>query len=309
MKTTIADIHKKYSGKIDRLDLELIIAHAIGKPREFVLSHPEHAISKMKLENCELKIARRMRDEPLAYILGSREFFGLPFLVSPATLIPRPETELMVEMAMRGNVPTTIGDERCPTSIIDVGTGSGNIIISIARTMDSFRDDFRTCGTNLRFYGIDISEEALTIAKKNAGRNRVGRKIKFFHGNLLEPMIENNILDPLTGRKNCNRVIILANLPYLSKEIYGATLPTVKKFEPRSALYSPKDGLSHYEKLLQQIGKMRDTYDISRITCYMEISPEQKTKLSPLIKKYLPAAIIGFEKDLAQKWRICTITV
>src|SRR5665647_2609942 len=121
---TIADIKKEYFGKIDSLDLDLILAHVLKKPREFVLAHPEHEIPKLKIKNLKLKISRRMRAEPLAYILGSREFFGLTFLTSPATLVPRPETELMVEMALE-EISSLNPEEK--VNIIDIGTGSGNI--------------------------------------------------------------------------------------------------------------------------------------------------------------------------------------
>jgi release factor glutamine methyltransferase len=176
------------------------------------------------------------------------------------------------------------------TNIIDVGTGSGNIIISLAKnsTLDS------------KFFGIDISTAALKIAKQNAKTNGVSEKIKFFHGSILEPIIENCKL-----KIENSRMIILANLPYLSQEIYAATLPNVKKFEPKSALYSPKEGLSHYEKLFKQIVKLNP----ANCTIFLEISPEQKTKLPRLIKKYLPKSKVEFKKDLANKWRVCRIEI
>ncbi len=311
---TIADLQKEYAGRIDHLDLELLIAHTIKKPREFVMAHPEYTLSPAKIETCKLKLARRMRAEPLAYILGSKEFFGLPFLVSPATLIPRPETELMVEMALE-----EVASHRSSViGIVDVGTGSGNIIISIAKNLESLCHprvggdpvahqkvstlDSRLHGNDrYNFYGIDISRDALAVAKRNAKKNDVATKIKFLHGNLLEPLIQNSKF-----KIQNSKMIILANLPYLSKKIYAATAPTVKKFEPKSALYSAKEGLAHYEKLFQQLKEL--TTNNRELMAILEFSPEQKAALQKLILKYFPKARVIFKKDLARKWRLAIIT-
>ncbi len=290
MQTAIADIQKKHAGQIDHLDLELLIAHILKKPREFVLAHPEYEMSPLKIENLKLKIAQRMRGEPLAYILGYKEFFGLPFLVSPATLIPRPETELLVEMAL----DEVRSHQSSIKNIIDIGTGSGNIIISIAKAIENFKFQI----SNFKFYGIDLSKDALTIARRNAKKNNVDKKIKFIHGNLLTPIVENRELEIENSK-----MIILANLPYLSREIYNATDKTVKKYEPKSALYSPQEGLRHYGELLKQIANLNPTNCIA----LLEISPEQKVKILSLIKKHFPASEIECKKDLASKWRLVII--
>jgi len=235
---------------------------------------------------------------PLAYILGYKEFYGLSFKVTPNTLIPRPETELLVELAIQG---TNIKEQT--SNIIDVGTGSGNIIISIAKNHPEY--------SGLNYFAVDISNKALQIAKQNAKAHNVSKKIKFIHGNLLEPIIGNWKLPacPVGREIENSKMIILANLPYLSKEIYSATLPNVKKYEPKSALYSANAGLDHYERLLKQILALSVTSYELRVTILLEISPEQKTKLTKLIKKYLPQAQIDFQKDLAKKWRVCKIEI
>lgn len=241
-----------------------------------------------------------MRTEPLAYILGSKEFFGLPFLVSPATLIPRPETELMVEEALE-----EVKSHRSSIiRIIDVGTGSGNIIISIAKKIHHTWTPDVHKGHRVSFCAIDISKAALTVARRNAKKNNVTEKIKFLHGNLLEPILKRQKFEI------CNlKFVILANLPYLSEKIYTATLPTVKKFEPKSALYSPKKGLGHYEKLFRQINLLKKDYPSSRLICYAEISPEQKTPMQSLVRNFFPLAGVNFKKDLAGKWRLAIITL
>lgn len=290
-KETIVDLQKEYFGQIDHLDLDLIVAHILKKPREFVLAHPEYKLPPLKIENLKLKIARRMRAEPLAYILGYKEFYGLDFKVTPATLIPRPETELLIEETLKLLQTTS----HKPQAIVDIGTGSGNIIIALAKNIPA----------NNHFLAVDISNEALKIAKHNAKANQVDKKIKFFHGNLLDPITKKiSNLKP-----QISNLVITANLPYLSQEIYNATLPNVKKFEPKSALYSPQEGLGHYAKLFEQIKLLRTTNQKLQTTIVLEISPEQKIKLPRLIKKYLAAAKIEFHKDLAGKWRVCKIKI
>ena len=328
---TISEIIQKYKNQLDYLDLEILIANSLGKTREFVLTYPEFKIPSLKIENLKLKIARRVKGEPIAYILGHKEFYGLDFIVNNHTLVPRPETEMMVEMAIADLQLTTYNLQQ-DTTFIDVGTGSGNIIISIANELektknsrvipDLIRNPERS--TNLdsslhgddrvKYFGIDISKEALMIAKKNAKINGVNKKIKFFYGCLLEPFIGNcppaSICEAFRAGKleiGNSTIVIVANLPYLSKEIYNSALIDVKKFEPKSALYSAEAGLSHYKKLLKQIKKIYAPYSMLRIICFFVISPEQKPALTKLIKSILPSAKIEFQKDLAKKWRACRI--
>lgn len=329
--STIQAILDKYRPKIDNLDLELILAHELKKTREFVLTYPEFQLTKIQDARCKRLIARRLHREPLAYILGHKEFYGLDLEVTKDTLIPRPETEILIEQALlkipayaeapagrqetclrqgfggqARNLPTPPADgfgqasKKQRVNIIDVGTGSGNIIISIAKTIESKNLLHASC---YMLYGIDISEKALTIAKHNAKKHSL-TKIKFIKSNLLDHFLKNN-----QTIKQFNNLIILANLPYLSREIYSATAPTVKNFEPKSALYSPKAGLDHYEKLLKQIKLLTNYCSLFTVHCFMEISPEQKKSLNILVKKILPSAEIKFEKDLAEKWRVCKVSL
>jgi release factor glutamine methyltransferase len=283
---TIQTILSRYRPEIDDIDLELIIANELKKTREFVLAHPEFCISQLKIKDLELKISRRKHDEPLAYILNHKEFYGLDFKVTANTLIPRPETELLVEKTIE--ILTTA--KNSALSIFDVGTGSGNIIISIAKKLESKK---------INYFGIDISKEALEVAKYNA-RKHNQKKIKFIQSNLLNSFLENT-KNFLPNHEH----IILANLPYLSNKIYSASLPNVKNFEPKLALYSSMAGLSHYKKLLEQIKELSKRCKIR--FAILEFSPEQKKELAILIKKNLPLSEIQFQKDLFDKWRICVI--
>ena len=287
----------EYQGKIDFLDLELIITHVIKKSREFVLTHPEYKLVKSQKSKVKSYLLRRMKHEPLAFILGEKEFYGIKFKVNKNTLIPRPETEQIVELVTR-NVKRKIESEKI--KIIDIGTGSGNIIISIAKQLKNF--EFRIL--NFEFLGIDISKKALAVAKYNAKLNRVDKKINFLQGNLLEPIIKKRSMFHVP----CS-MIVTANLPYLSKEIYNSCSKDIKNYEPKSALISQKEGLMHYEELLKQLKELRENCNLLPVTCYMEISPEQKMKIFKLIKKYFPETKIIFHKDLSGRWRICEILI
>jgi release factor glutamine methyltransferase len=153
---------------------------------------------------------------------------------------------------------------------------------------------------SIKFFGIDISNGALKIAKQNAKKHRVDEKIKFIKSDLLNYFFNHQSL----LNKN---LIIIANLPYLSKKIYSSTKPDVKNFEPSSALVSGKNGLDHYEKLFQQL----NTFHVPRSTLrvLLEFSPEQKPLIDKLIKKYFPQSKPRFQKDLAGKWRVAMFEI
>jgi release factor glutamine methyltransferase len=286
---TIQNILDKYSSKLDFLDLELLIAHVLKKEREFVLAHTDQKITKRQETIIKRLISRRLDHEPMAYILGEKEFFGFKFKVDKNTLIPRPETEMLVEEVLK-----EIKDKSC---IIDVGTGSGNIIVAIAKKIYDLRIK------NYELIGIDISEKALEIANQNAKLNKVDKQIKFINGNLLNPVIQNSKLKI----KN-STMIIVANLPYLSRKIYSSSSKDVKNFEPKNALFSKEEGLEHYKKLLQQIKSLVISQQLSAL-CFMEISPEQKIPLTKFIQKLFPKSKPEFKKDLAEKWRICKLKI
>lgn len=278
------------SNNIPPFELQMIIAHILGVSREYVLAHPEIELNSQQKKEYQKLIAKRLRHEPMAYILGHKEFYGLDFKVNKHTLIPRPETELLVELVLEElRIKNQVSD------IIDVGTGSGNIIISLARNT---KHETRN---KINFYGIDISPKALSVAKQNAKAHKVDKKIRFIKSDLLEYFWKNK--NSSLKIDNC-KLIIVSNLPYLSEKIYSETLPDVKNFEPKSALVSGPDGLDHYKKLFQQILGLKKSCFLFRVSCFVEISPEQKSKIGSLIKKYFPDFKPEFKKDLAGKWRV-----
>lgn len=258
-------------GRIETLDREVIIGAVLKKDRTFLLAHPETHVLKRQEEKIKRFIKERETNKPLAYILGEKEFFGLPFSVNRSTLIPRPETELLVESTLNHikNKKSKIKNEKI--AVVDVGTGSGCIIISFVKNLQV---QHSVLHTPYSFFATDISKRALSIAKKNAERHRVAQEITFVQSNLLK-----NIEQPL---KPFDELIILANLPYLSDKLYTETEPTVQNYEPKTALVSGVDGLDHYRKLLVQL---RTLAKPKKITFWLEISPEQATLISDLLSE------------------------
>ena len=165
-------------------------------------------------------VDRRCRREPVAYILGEREFWGLPFEVTPDVLIPRPETELIVEEALE-----LFPAGREPRVIVDVGTGSGALAVALATEFDE-----------ARVIATDISEAALAVARRNAAKNGVAARIEFRAGDLLEPIMETADL-------------IVSNPPYVASGDKAGLVPEVREHEPHVALFGGADGLVMFERL------------------------------------------------------------
>jgi release factor glutamine methyltransferase len=271
----------------------ILLSFSINKTKEFLLAHPDYSVNKQDEKKFLKSIKKRVSEMPIAYIIGHKEFYGFDFEVNKHTLIPRPETEMLVEETLKlshGN-----------TNIIDIGTGSGNIIISIAKQLKSqeVKDEKQ------KFFGIDTSQKTLAVAQRNAKIHNVYDKIKFLRGNLLKPILKLFTANYSLKTASC---IIVANLPYLSQKIYSAMNRSVKDFEPKKALLSGEYGLDHYCELFGQTATMEMKYQ-QKITILLEISPEQKTNIEKEIPKRFVHAKISFRKDLSQKWRLVCIQI
>jgi release factor glutamine methyltransferase len=306
---TISDILTKYSSQIDPFDLELLIAHALGKNREFVLAHPEKTITEKQETIIKKFIDRKIKHEPLAYILGKKEFYGLNFKVNKNVLVPRPETEQIVEL-----VTCNLKRENKfkNAAVIDVGTGSGNIIISVACNL-AYRQigiKHATCN-DIKYYATDISAKALAIAKQNAKLHKVDKKIKFLRGNLLKPLTGNWKLPVCRrGREIGNsRTIVLANLPYLDsawRNLLKSSDSKSLEFEPKIALEGGFDGLDGYRSLAGQIKAWKGKNRPASIHLFCEIGHLQKAGMK---KIFSFADRICFHKDLTGRWRVCQIEI
>jgi len=202
------------------LDAEVMLSRTLGRSRTELLAHPEAVPPQEVVERFSGWVSRRSRREPLAYIIGEREFYGICFEVSPAVLIPRPETEILVETAIGliKGVPAP--------RIADIGLGSGAVAVSIAKA-----------APDAVIYGTESSVEALEIARRNAQRADVQNRTHFLQGDLLEP------LAGMTFR------LIVSNPPYIPGSEIEGLQPEIAKYEPRQALDGGPDGLDYHRRL------------------------------------------------------------
>ena len=209
------------SNNIDRLDAELILAHAIGRDRVFLYAHPDHELSVKEETNVDAMLRRRQNHEALAYILGKKEFYTREFDVSPAVLIPRPESEAIISLAKEISPK--------PLSILDVGTGSGCLAITLKLEIPE-----------AQVVALDISPEALEIAQKNA--KKLGADVEFRQSDLCSALKEDEKFD-----------LIVANLPYVDRS--WEWLSPELQYEPELALYAREGGLELIKRLVLQAPK------------------------------------------------------
>lgn len=287
-QTTIKQLLQQAYERIDPLDAELIIAFVLKKTREFVLAHGERKIERLKDRKITRLLREKTRGVPLAYLTGHKEFFGLDFIVDKNVLIPRPETEVLVENVLSECRMQITGGKKIV--LIDAGTGSGCIPIAIIKTLKH---------KNIKTFVVDISKGALRIAKANAKKHRV--KIKLLHCNLLAPFFNTYSLTNL----HTYTLIITANLPYLTSKQHKQS-PTIQ-YEPKSALIAGKTGLELYEKLLKQVRSLISNIKYP-ISIFFEIDPSQSRRIIQLIKKYLPDTKVKIKKDLSGKDRVIIIS-
>ena len=257
-----------------------MLSKASGKSKEWILAHPEYK-NFWTLLKYAYYLRKLKKGIPMAYILGHKEFFNLDFLVNKYTLIPRPDTETLVDVVI-----DKISNFKFPISnllLIDVGTGTGCIPISILKRFKDSKD------IKINAIATDISKGALKIARKNAKKHAVN--IQFLHGNLLSPVLQPACRQAgLYKLTDLQTIIITANLPYLKEEWWGKE-PSIQH-EPKSALVSDAEtGLKIYENLLQQIKTVK-------CVVFLEIDPRQSSQIFNLIQKYLPSADIEIIKDL-----------
>lgn len=208
-----------------RREAGALLAHVLQRDRTFIISHPDEQLEPDNLETFRLQIHRRARGEPMQYIIGLQDFFGLEFEVTPDVLIPRPETELLVETALE----LTISRDRA-LKFCDIGTGSGCIAIAILRK----RSQAQAIAT-------DISKQAVKVAQRNAIRHSVSERMSFL------------LADALTGlREQPTFDLIVSNPPYVASEALAGLQREVREFEPRMALTAGRDGLSIIRRLLTE---------------------------------------------------------
>lgn len=283
MTQTLGDylIHKipKLPDDLTQRDAQILLAHVIGRPRTWLLAHLDAPLSAPKLDSANQAFTRLEAGEPLPYILGHWEFYGLDFDITPDVLIPRPETELMVEKAIKW---LSASAER--RTVADIGTGSGIIAASIAMHMPA-----------ARILATDISRAALNVAKHNAEKFHVHHRIDFLECDLLPQHI-----DPLPTDYHFD--LICANLPYIptatmrSLPIYGR--------EPTLALDGGEDGLDLYRRLLDIAPEWLAPHGM----ILLEIEAAQGIKALNLAADKFSEASISLHQDLAGRDRLLEIS-
>ncbi|MCS6927172.1 MAG: peptide chain release factor N(5)-glutamine methyltransferase [Candidatus Binatia bacterium] len=210
-----------------QLEAAVLLAHAVGSDRTHLYARLRHPVGPQQVSAFRHSVQRRLRREPLQYIIGVQEFWSMTLQVDRRVLIPRPETEVVVEVALR-----LLQHQRAPhrPRILDVGTGSGCIAIALAREVPQ-----------AEVWATDISPDALIVARANAHRQGVFRQMTFVQGDLCTPLPCGVAFD-----------LLVANLPYIPHDDLVTLQPEVRDWEPQGALDGGRDGLDCYRRLIQE---------------------------------------------------------
>jgi len=273
-------LHAVPASESATLDAQLLLAHVTGLARTTVLAYPERPLTPEDAERYAALVTRRVAREPVAYLTGHREFMGLDFLTDARALIPRPETELLVEAAL-AEVRVRLAELTSPAPVVaDIGTGSGAIAVALARLEPRLAT----------IYATDISANALALARGNAQRMEVAERIHFLEGDLLLPLPE-----PVD--------VLLANLPYVAPRDAPILPDDVRRYEPPLALYGDDDGLGHLRRLFAQMpGRLKPGAAI-----LLEFGYDQRAAVVTLVQASLPAADIRIVADYAGWDRLAVI--
>ncbi len=255
-----------------RRDAQVLLSHVLDVERTIFYAHPEREVTHEQTTRFFALIERRKQGEPVAYLLGYKEFYGLDFLVDKRVLIPRPETEILVDSALTV-IQRKLSAGQIPV-VADIGTGSGAIPIAIA--VKEPRLPY--------LYACDISSAALEVAYLNCVRHHVEKRVRLLQGNLLEPLPE--AVD-----------VLIANLPYVGTQELDILAPDVKDYEPDLALFSGPEGLNLLRCLCReawQTGILKP-----EAVMLLEIGYQQREPLTHLLQELWPHATITCRKDYA----------
>jgi release factor glutamine methyltransferase len=283
-----------------RLDAEVLLADLLRTERTRLIAHPEMPIGDGVGEGFEAAIDRRATGEPVAYIRGIKEFFGLAFATDSRALIPRPETERLVEAGReeimdrlaafarrRGLDPRAVAP---PIRLADIGTGSGAVAVALAVEL---RRSGVIVGTDVTILATDDSADALELARENAAGHAAAEGMRFVEADLLPPVLPDDGA-PLD--------IVLANLPYVRSEAIDG-LPVAASFEPRSALDGGSDGLEVIRRLLALLPDVLASDGVG----LLEIGADQGSAAPEAVAAELPGWSASVETDLAGLPRILRV--
>ncbi len=256
------------------LDARLLLEFALVQPHSYLVAHGDDPLSADAEQVFRDGLARASRQEPVPYIVGHASFFGLELAVSPAVLIPRPETEMLVETAIRWAARR----DGQPLRIVDVGTGSGAIAVALAAHLPQ-----------ADVWATDVSAEALAVAGANVFRHTPGRV----------GLREGHLLDPVAGRFD----VMAANLPYVTDAEWTALDDGVKWYEPETALKGGPDGLTLIRQLLAAAEDRLEPHGL----ILLEIGWQQGDAAVRLARHYFPKAAVELQTDFAGNDRLVTI--
>jgi release factor glutamine methyltransferase len=272
-----------------RLDAELLLAHELNVDRTGVIAHPEAPVGTGVQERFEAAVQRREAGEPVAYIRGFREFHGLAIATDPRGLIPRPETELLVDSAVAEVAERLVNTPRAAGApalrVADVGTGSGAIALALLATLRG-----RRMAEHVIVVATDVSPDALSLAKENAVGHGLADRMVFMEADLLPPVVE----PPYA--------VLCANLPYVAEaQING--LARELSYEPRTALDGGPDGLDLIRRLLDRLPDALADDGVA----LLEIGADQGELVADAVARQLPGWRCEVQVDLAGLPRIARV--
>jgi release factor glutamine methyltransferase len=258
-----------------RLDAQVILAHVLDVSRSWLFAHYEHVLDDAQSDQFTELIARRVRHEPVAYLIGRKEFYGIELQVDKRVLIPRPETEMLVDAVL----VLAANQSPEPITIADVGTGSGAIALAVAANAE-----------NAHIFGLDVSKDALAVAAANTLRLDSRGQVTLLPGDLLEALPQ-----PVD--------VIVANLPYVTSADYRTLDADVRKYEPQLALEAGEQGLDVIARLLRQAPRRLCPGG----TVILEIGYNQGQAVLDLVAEILPQAQhADVQKDYQGRDRVVT---
>ena len=256
----------------DSLELQTLVGFVLEKPRSWVLAHPESLLNDSQLNTLERLLGRLVKGEPLAYLTEQKEFYGLGFWVNRDVLVPRPETELLVELGLNW-LQAHPGRRKA----VDVGTGSGCIAAALAYHVP-----------DLQVTAVDFSRPALRVARKNIKSLGLSERVR---------LVQADLLSGVTGRFD----LICANLPYIPTGLFQSL--AVADHEPRLALDGGKDGLVLIQRLIKSVRPHLNAGGL----LLLEIEAGQGERVPMIARKALPGAEVGLIHDLTGKGRVVRV--
>jgi len=260
-----------------RLTAEVLLSHHLDINRVTLYLNLEQPLNESEISGYRELVRRRLQREPLQYITGIQEFWSLDFMVDPRVLIPRPETELLVEQAIE-KYRSTVVQEESPIKILDLGTGSGILATALAKEFQ-----------NSKILATDISQGAIEIARLNAEAHGVSEKIEFMRGDLWQPLMGRNI----------SFDFIVSNPPYVSPDEYEDLPPEVRDHEPRLALDGREDGFYYIRKIIEGSPSFLNPGG----WLLLEMSPHQTDKALEFMKSIEGLTAKTRIRDYSQRYR------